>query len=145
MSNFSTTNEFLIWFKENYPRDHQLLDDILERVGNILKHIKIRDGEIIEQPIRIVVGNSPSDPTQLTIGMDTYGTMFIGIMAKVILDSLSSEFEGLLDGEIGNRVIEKKVKEILSKNDLLNQKICSGCNTKNSSTAKYCNGCGNLL
>ena len=34
-------------------------------------------------------------------------------MAKATLNSLSSEFEGLLDGEIGNRVIEKKVKEIV--------------------------------
>jgi ribosomal protein L40E len=89
----------------------------------------------------MTIGNVPSNPARLNFGMNVYGLIFTGIMAKAILDSLSSEFEGLLDGEIGNRVIAKKVKKIVSQYVLFDEKICTNCQTKNKTSAKYCNEC----
>jgi hypothetical protein len=71
--------------------------------------------------------------------------MFIGIMAKSIVNSLSSEFEALLSGNIANEILEKKVKEIISKNSPTNEKICPDCQTTNRASANFCDSCGRKL
>lgn len=77
-SSFSTNIEFLDWFKRKYPRNHQLLDDIVDRSSIIFNQNNMPDGKIVQQSFNIVVGNSPSYPSRLTIGVDTYGSIFIG-------------------------------------------------------------------
>lgn len=72
--------------------------------------------------------------------------IFLGVMAKAILDSLSSEFEALLESDIGKKVLDKKVREVVIEyiptNDL---KICTNCQTKNGVNAKYCSECWKQL
>ena len=71
--------------------------------------------------------------------MNVYGVIFIGIMAKAILEFFIFEFEALLSGDIGKRVLEEKIKEIVSQNVPLDEKICPNCQTKNRTNAKFCN------
>ena len=108
-------SEVLIeWFKSNHRKEYDLLQDITMSSEKVFRGIRAPSPNMGEWPIYISVSNNPDDPSKLTIGMNDSGRIFIGVMAKVILDSLTAEFEGLLSGEIGNKVLDKKVKEIVS-------------------------------
>jgi hypothetical protein len=78
--------------------------------------------------------------------MNVYGLIFLGVMAKSILDSLTSEFEGLLSGEIGSNVLDKKVKEIVTQYlPIKGLRICPSCKNENLPNAKYCGQCSQEL
>jgi ribosomal protein L40E len=129
------------WFEKTYPQYNHLTNNISGQLYDVFKNYKIPPDKYIDTPIIFAITTNVNDSTTLTFSTNGFGLMFIGIMAKAILDSLSSEFEGLLDGEIGNRVIEKKVKEIVSQYIPTDEKICPDCQTKNKISAKYCNEC----
>ena len=139
----SDSNTLFEWFKSNYPKEYDLLQEISMRSQKVYRGILAPSPNMGSQPISIVVGNNPDNPSRLTIGMNDPARIFIGVMAKAILDSLTAEFEGLLSNEIGNKVLDKKVREIVSEyipiNDL---KSCSKCQVQNRPNAIYCDRCG---
>ncbi len=140
----SNTDKIILeWFKEKLPKDNHLSNEIADRAEKIFKHIKIPVGEKVNVPFVMGVANHPKNPSRLTISMNVYGIIYTGVMAKAILDSLTAEFEGLLSSEIGSKVLDKKVREIVAEYiPQKEEKECSNCNTKNVLRAKYCLECG---
>ena len=136
----------LEWFKSNHRKEYDLLQDIAISSEKVFRGIRAPSPNMGEWPIYISASNNPDDPSKLTIGMNDAGRIFIGVMAKAILDSLTAEFEGLLSGEMGNKVLDKKVKEIVSQHMPINDlKTCSSCQAQNRPNASYCDSCGNPL
>jgi hypothetical protein len=90
--------------------------------------------------------NHPGDASRLTVSMNVYGLLFLDLMAKSTLDSLTSEFEGLLSGEIGSNILDKKVKEIVIQyRSTKGLRICTSCKNENLTNAKYCGQCSKEL
>lgn len=140
----SDTNKILLeWFKKNLPKDFYLSDEIIKRASKVFKNVKVHPDRNIRTPFFMGVSNARDDPSRLTIAMNVYGAIYTGVMAKAILDSLTAEFEGLLSSEIGSKVLNKKVREIVAEYmPLQEEKECLNCNTKNILKAKYCLECG---
>jgi hypothetical protein len=135
------TKFFEDWSKGDFPRERDLSDTIQSNFNKFFEKYPIPKEWRIDSSFDIGIKNNQFIPDKLQLKINGFGLIFLGIMAKAILDSLSSEFEGLLEGEIGNRVIEKKVKEIVSQHLSTNDKICSSCQRKNRYDANYCDQC----
>ena len=89
MSDYNTEKTLLEWFKQNFPKDSDLAEKIGEHAIKTFSKIPISPHQIINEPFRMTIGNNPSNPARLDFGMNAYGLIFTGIMAKAILDSLS--------------------------------------------------------
>jgi hypothetical protein len=138
-------SDIVQWFKDNLPKDFDLQEEIVKRIGAVLQHMRVDPNQQIQKNILLGVANSPEDPSRLTIIADGYGIIFLGVMAKAILDSLSGEFQALLSSPIGNEVIEKKVKEVVSQHISSGMKKCPHCQTEIRLSAQFCDQCGRKL
>jgi hypothetical protein len=133
----------LEWFKQNYPKEYDLAKDINARMSRILGSTDIPNSDFKMAPVRLEVGRNEQDNTKLQLLTNEFGIIYIGTMVKAIIDLLSMQFGGLSSSAIGNEILDKKMKEVISqyfaKQDL---KKCSNCQTENRSNAKYCDRCG---
>jgi hypothetical protein len=133
----------LDWFRKNLPKDNYLSEEIAKRAEAAFSKIEVPSDELFFEPFKMGIGNNPENPKRLDITMNVYAIMFLGIMAKAILDSLTSEFEGLLSGDIGKQILDAKIKEIMTTQISKDEKAYLECQTMNRANAKFCNECGN--
>jgi hypothetical protein len=143
--NNPSPNSLLEWFRQNHRREFDLQSEIARRAEEIFRDVttQLPEGQI--QPILIGISRRPEVP-RLGIVMNEPGMVFVGTMARAILDSLSAEFEGIISSRIANEVIEKKVRDIISLEDpTQGLKKCPHCQSDLRSISKYCDQCGKEL
>ena len=134
-------NSLLEWFRQNHRREFDLQSEIARRAEEIFRDVttQLPEGQI--QPILVGVSKRPEVP-RLGIVMNEPGMVFVGTMARAILDSLSAEFEGIISSRIANEVIEKKVRDVISQqNPMQGLKKCPHCQCDIRSISKYCDQC----
>ena len=72
-----------------------------------------------------------------------YGLIYIGTIVKAIIDLLSAQFGGLSASAIGNEILDRKIKEVISHYFATQTlKKCPNCQSENRDDAKYCDSCG---
>ena len=121
MSN-SNPPSVLEWFKQNYPKEYDLANDINTRMTRILGSIEMPNSELLT---------------------NEFGIIFIGTMVRAIIDLLSVQFGGLSSSAIGNEILDKKMKEVITQYFVTQDlKKCPNCQTENRNDAKYCDHCG---
>jgi hypothetical protein len=138
-------NSLLEWFRQNHRREFDLQGEIARRAEEIFRDVttQLPEGQI--QPILVGVSKRPEVP-RLGIVMNEPGMVFVGTMARAILDSLSAEFERTISSRIANEVTEKKVRDIiLQQNPTQGLKKCPHCQSDIRSISKYCDQCGKEL
>lgn len=143
--NNPSPNSLLEWFRQSHRREFDLQSEIARRAEEIFRDVttQLPEGQI--QPILIGVSRRPEVP-RLGIVMNEPGMVFVGTMARAILDSLSAELEGIISSRIANDVIEKKVREVISQqNPTQGLKKCPHCQSDVRSISKYCDQCGKEL
>jgi hypothetical protein len=86
MSEDKTTDVLLEWFKNNLPEDYDLQQEIATRAERVFRHVVMRHHRQVNTPIFIRVSNNLEDASRLSITMNVYGIIFLGVMAKAILD-----------------------------------------------------------
>jgi len=144
MSDENRLPPLLEWFKTSYPREYYLQDEIGKRAEDIFRNFSAQIPEGQTVPILIGVKTRP-EGSKLGIVMNEAGIIFVGAMAKAILDSLAGEFEGLLSSEIGGNLIEKKVKQVVSQHITSSMKKCPRCQSEIRMNAQFCDQCGRKL
>jgi hypothetical protein len=143
--NNPSPNSLLEWFRQNHRREFDLQGEIARRAEEIFRDVttQLPKGQI--QPILVGVSRRPEVP-RLGIVMNEPGMVFVGTMARAILDSLSAEFEGIISSRIANEVIEKKVRDVISQqNPTQGLKKCPHCQSDIRKISKYCDQCGKEL
>jgi hypothetical protein len=72
-----------------------------------------------------------------------YGIIYIGTIIKTIMDLLSAQFGGLSASAIGNEILDRKIREVISQYFATQPlKKCPNCQSENKDDAKYCDSCG---
>jgi hypothetical protein len=142
MSNTSRPN-ILEWFKQNYPKEYDLATEVNQRMDRILGQTEIPNPDFITSPVKLEVTRNQQDNTKLQLVTNDYGTIYIGTIVKAIIDLLSTQFGGLSVSAIGNEILDRKIREVISQyfatQDL---KKCPNCQSENRDDAKYCDSCG---
>ena len=127
------------WFREKFPHEFDVQEEIVKRTEEIFRTIpdKLPERNIVQVMMGIM--NNPATG-KLGIVMNPIAQVFLGSLGKAILDSLTAHFEVLLSSNIGEQLVEKKVKDMLEQQRTKN---CSNCNTGNRVKARFCDNCGN--
>jgi len=144
-SGMSSSNQpsVLEWFKQNYPKEYDLANDINTRMTRILGSIEMPNSDFKSAPIRLNVVRNDQDRTKLQLLTNEFGIIFIGTMVRAIIDLLSVQFGGLSSSAIGNEILDKKMKEVITQYFVTQDlKKCPNCQTENRNDAKYCDHCG---
>jgi hypothetical protein len=142
MSNTNLPN-LLEWFKQNYPKEYDLATEVNQRMDRILGQTEIPNPDFITSPVKLEVTRNQRDNTKLQLVTNDYGTIYIGTIVKAIIDLLSTQFGGLSASAIGNEILDRKIKEVISQyfaTQIL--KKCPNCQSENRDDAKYCDSCG---
>jgi len=121
----SFDEDFDEWYKKNYPHEWNLKEEIETRTE-----------------LGVVLNPATN---KLGIAINLTGELFLGALGKAILDSLTAHFEGFLSSGIGNQLVDKKVKEVLTEHTMSVgiTKTCSNCGSENQVSAKFCDQCAN--
>ena len=141
----SSTNRpnILEWFKQNYPKEYDLAIEVNQRMGRILDHTEIPNPNFMIEPVKLEVIRNQQDNTKLQLVANDHGLIYIGTIVKAIIDLLSTQFGGLSVSAIGNEILDRKIREVISQyfatQDL---KKCPNCQSENRDDAKYCDSCG---
>ena len=142
MSNANLPN-ILDWFKQSYPKEYDLAMEVNQRMDRILGQIEIPNPDSQTAPVRLEVTRNQKDNTKLQLVANDYGIIYIGTIVKTIIDLLSTQFGGLSVSAIGNEILDRKIREVISQyfatQDL---KKCPNCQSENRDDAKYCDSCG---
>jgi hypothetical protein len=142
MSNTSRPN-ILEWFKQNYPKEYDLATEVNQRMGRILGQTEIPNPDFITSPVKLEVTRTQQDNTKLQLVANDYGIIYIGTIVKAIIDLLSTQFGGLSASAIGNEILDRKIKEVISQYFATQTlKKCPNCQSENRDDAKYCDSCG---
>ena len=142
MSNSNQLN-VLEWFKQNYPKEYDLANDINTRMTRILGSIEMPTFDFKSAPIRLDVVRNDQDRSKLQLLTNEFGIIFIGTMVRAIIDLLSVQFGGLSSSAIGNEILDKKMREVITQYFVTQDlKKCPNCRTENRNDAKYCDHCG---
>jgi hypothetical protein len=142
MSN-SNQPSVLEWFKQNYPKEYDLANDINTRMTRILGSIEMPNSDFKSAPIRLDVVRNDQDRSKLQLLTNEFGIIFIGTIVRAIIDLLSVQFGGLSSSAIGNEILDKKMKEVITQYFVTQDlKKCPNCQTENRYDAKYCDHCG---
>ena len=142
MSNTNRPN-ILEWFKQNYPKEYDLATEVNQRMDRILGQTEIPNPDFITAPVKLEVTRNQHDNTKLQLVTNDYGIIYIGTIVKAIIDLLSTQFGGLSASAIGNEILDRKIKEVISQyfaTQIL--KKCPNCQSENRDDAKYCDSCG---
>jgi hypothetical protein len=142
MSNTNRPN-ILEWFKQNYPKEYDLATEVNQRMGRILGHTEIPNTNFMIEPVKLEVIRNQQDNTKLQLVANDYGLIYIGTIVKAIIDLLSTQFGGLSASAIGNEILDRKIKEVITQYFATQTlKKCPNCQSKNRDDAKYCDHCG---
>lgn len=142
MSNTNQPN-ILEWFKQNYPKEYDLATEVNQRMGRILSHTEIPNPNFMIEPVKLEVIRNQQDNTKLQLVANDYGLIYIGTIVKAIIDLLSTQFGGLSASAIGNEILDRKIKEVITQYFATQTlKKCPNCQSENRDDAKYCDGCG---
>ena len=144
-SGMSSPNQpsVLEWFKQNYPKEYDLANEINTRMTRILGSIEMPNSDFKSAPIRLDVVRNDQDHTKFQLLTNEFGIIFIGTMVRAIIDLLSVQFGGLSSSAIGNEILDKKMKEVITQYFVTQDiKKCPNCQTENRNDAKYCDHCG---
>jgi hypothetical protein len=142
MSN-SNQPSVLEWFKQNYPKEYDLANDINTRMTRILGSIEMPNPDFKSAPIRLDVVRNDQDRSKLQLLTNEFGIIFMGTMVRAIIDLLSVQFGGLSSSAIGNEILDKKMKEVITQYFVTQDlKKCPNCQIENRNDAKYCDHCG---
>lgn len=140
--------QWLDWFKENYPREADMQEQITKRLEEIFRTVpeKMPEGKIIQA----MVGLTQNPATgKLGIAINPTGAVFLGALGKAVLDSLTAHFEALLSSGIGEQLVEEKVKEAMEQHfekiSKQNSPRCKSCGAKNRMFARFCDQCAEEL
>jgi hypothetical protein len=136
-------SNLLEWFKQNYPKEYDLATEVNQRMDRILGQIEIPNPDFITSPVKLEVTRNQQDNTKLQLVTNDYGTIYIGTIVKAIIDLLSTQFGGLSASAIGNEILDRKIKEVISQYFATQTlKKCPNCQSENRDDAKYCDSCG---
>ena len=141
----SSTNRrnILEWFKQNYPKEYDLAIEVNQRMGRILGQTEIPNPDFKNAPVKLEVTRNQQDSTKLQLVANDYGLIYIGTVVKAIIDLLSAQFGGLSASAIGNEILDRKIKEVISHYFATQTlKKCPNCQSENRDDAKYCDSCG---
>jgi hypothetical protein len=142
MSNTNQPN-ILEWFKQNYPKEYDLATEVNQRMGRILSHTEIPNPNFMIEPVKLEVIRNQQDNTKLQLVANDYGLIYIGTIVKAIIDLLSTQFGGLSASAIGNEILDRKIKEVITQYFATQTlKKCPNCQSENRDDAKYCDRCG---
>jgi hypothetical protein len=142
MSNTSRPN-ILEWFKQNYPKEYDLATEVNQRMGRILGQTEIPKPDFKTAPVKLEVTRTQQDNTKLQLVANDYGIIYIGTIVKAIIDLLSTQFGVLSASAIGNEILDRKIKEVISQYFATQTlKKCPNCQSENRDDAKYCDSCG---
>jgi hypothetical protein len=142
MSNTNRPN-ILEWFKQNYPKEYDLATEVNQRMGRILDHTEIPNPNFMIEPVKLEVIRNQQDNTKLQLVANDYGLIYIGTIVKAIIDLLSTQFGGLSASAIGNEILDRKIKEVITQYFATQTlKKCPNCQSENRDDAKYCDRCG---
>jgi hypothetical protein len=142
MSNTNQPN-ILEWFKQNYPKEYDLATEVNQRMGRILGHTEIPNPNFMIEPVKLEVIRNQQDNTKLQLVANDYGLIYIGTIVKAIIDLLSTQFGGLSASAIGNEILDRKIKEVITQYFATQTlKKCPNCQSENRDDAKYCDRCG---
>jgi len=141
MSNTNRPN-ILEWFKQNYPKEYDLATEVNQRMGRILSHTEIPNPNFMIEPVKLEVIRNQQDNTKLQLVANDYGLIYIGTIVKAIIDLLSTQFGGLSASAIGNEILDRKIKEVITQYFATQTlKKCPNCQSENRDDAKYCDRC----
>jgi len=141
MSNTNQPN-ILEWFKQNYPKEYDLATEVNQRMGRILSHTEIPNPNFMIEPVKLEVIRNQQDNTKLQLVANDYGLIYIGTIVKAIIDLLSTQFGGLSASAIGNEILDRKIKEVITQYFATQTlKKCPNCQSENRDDAKYCDRC----
>jgi hypothetical protein len=142
MSNTNRPN-ILEWFKQNYPKEYDLATEVNQRMDRILGHTEIPNPNFMIEPVKLEVIRNQQDNTKLQLVANDYGLIYIGTIVKAIIDLLSTQFGGLSASAIGNEILDRKIKEVITQYFATQTlKKCPNCQSENRDDAKYCDRCG---
>jgi hypothetical protein len=142
MSNANRPN-ILEWFKQNYPKEYDLAMEVNQRMDRILGQTEIPNPDFQTAPIKLEVTRNQQDNTKLQLVANDYGIIYIGTIIKTIIDLLSTQFGGLSASAIGNEILDRKIREVISQYFATQAlKKCPNCQSENRDDAKYCDSCG---
>jgi hypothetical protein len=142
MSNTNRPN-ILEWFKQNYPKEYDLATEVNQRMDRILGHTEIPNPNFVIEPVKLEVIRNQQDNTKLQLVANDYGLIYIGTIVKAIIDLLSTQFGGLSASAIGNEILDRKIKEVITQYFATQTlKKCPNCQSENRDDAKYCDRCG---
>ena len=142
MSNTNRPN-ILERFKQNYPKEYDLATEVNQRMGRILGHTEIPNPNFMIEPVKLEVIRNQQDNTKLQLVANDYGLIYIGTIVKAIIDLLSTQFGGLSASAIGNEILDRKIKEVITQYFATQTlKKCPNCQSENRDDAKYCDHCG---
>jgi hypothetical protein len=136
-------SNLLEWFKQNYPKEYDLAIEVNQRMDRILGQIETPNPDFQTAPVKLEVTRNQQDNTKLQLVTNDYGTIYIGTIVKAIIDLLSTQFGGLSASAIGNEILDRKIKEVISQYFATQTlKKCPNCQSENRDDAKYCDSCG---
>lgn len=138
--------DLMKWFKEAYPSEDYLAREITKAVNAIFAQVSTLGKQL---PLDLYALPTPEGRT--TIGMRDVMIVFIGAMAKTIIDTISKN----LHAELGDKLMReledhaRKAIEVYAqtKFPVILEKLnrCSSCDLENDWNAFYCKNCGHKL
>jgi hypothetical protein len=137
------------WFQQNYPREYDLQEEVTRRAEDIFRQIPLQRTPGNPVPIRIELVDRPEGG--LTLAMNELGIVYLGALSRAILESLTSQLEGLLSSGIGDSIIRERIREVLrsesgsSPHVSTSGRRCQNCQADNDLEARFCDQCGRQL
>jgi hypothetical protein len=136
------------WFKQNYPSENYLASEIAKHVNEIFAQIGSGGKQL---PLDLFA--LPTPEGKLTVGMRDVMIIFLGVMAKTIIDTISKNMQTQAELEPKLREhLEEQARKTITEYaktkfpailEMLNR--CSKCDLENDWNAFYCKNCGNRL
>ena len=112
-------------------------------MGRIFDHAERPNPNFMIEPVKLEVIRNQQDNTKLQLVANDYGLIYIGTIVKAIIDLLSTQFGGLSASAIGNEILDRKIKEVITQYFATQTlKKCPNCQSENRDDAKYCDRCG---
>jgi hypothetical protein len=138
--------ESIKWFKENYPSEYYLVNQIVTHVNQVLAGLGSPG-----QAIPIDMQALPTPEGRLFLGMRDVMVVFLGAMSKALIDVISKNIQA----ELGPKLLEqleekahKAVKEFAATRlpgVMEDYKRCKLCSVENDGNSNYCKHCGSKL
>jgi hypothetical protein len=138
--------ESIKWFKENYPSEYYLVNQIVTHVNQVLAGLGSPG-----QAIPIDMQAMPTPEGRLFLGMRDVMVIFLGAMSKSLIDVISKNIQAELGPKLLEQLEEKAhnaVKEYAKTvlpGVIEDFKRCKFCLVDNEGNSNYCKHCGSKL